>query len=88
MNNVGFIENAGYNIILYECYTMENGNRYYVVLGEHPSQKVPSRYVTWESTNLTSFYWGHYYNNQLNARSDYHERLFQLYEVEKTKTPF
>ena len=73
------MNNAGYKIIKAECYGKTKEHCYYVVLGKKDSD-YGTQYVTWESTDLTSFYWGHYINNDIVAKKDYHQRLLNLYE--------
>lgn len=76
-NNI--IHNAGYEIIDFECYKHTNEHKYYVVLGVARTD-LGTKFVTWESTDLKTFYWGHYINEYVIAKKDYHERLIHLYE--------
>lgn len=70
--------NAGYTIWESKMYrTQENGDNY-VVLAENEKTGM---WVTWECTNGTDFYWGHYYKSQTEATRDYYNRLADKYNV-------
>lgn len=66
--------NAGYKIIKIEHYTED----YAIVLGINSSEQ----YVTWDSKpSENHFFWGHYFNNKINALADYHTRLLSYYNA-------
>lgn len=70
--------NQGYEIIQ----SIEVGNTEFV-LGVNV--KAPSQYVTWECSNKTDYYWGHYINNQLQAIKDLCERVMGKVEYLEQK---
>lgn len=58
-----------------------------IVIGHNPKATV-SPFVTWEYAmhikdceKRESFFWGHYFSNEYNARVDYHERLSNYYRL-------
>ena len=62
-------KNAGYTITDYTMYRhQENGDNYVVLAHNEKS----GMWCTWECTNGTDFYWGHYFNSKTEAihRSD------------------
>lgn len=45
--------------------------------------KAPQPYVTWKCKDKDYYYWGHYFLNQLDARSDLYKRALE--EIKKLK---
>lgn len=74
-------ENEGYVIAIHEQYATSDYNgreiRNYICLGYNPNSKM---WVTWESTDMVSYFWGHYFDRRLHALIDYHRRLTENYE--------
>ena len=70
--------NGGYTII--QSVTVGNTE---FVLGEN--QKAPDPYVTWECTNGTNYYWGHYFGSYHRARTDLFERARALSQREEDR---
>lgn len=77
METNGLIENQGYFIVAHENYGGEGEHVFYIVLGYNPKTK---QYVTWDCVDLRSFFWGHYFENELHAKKDYHDRLKNYYD--------
>ena len=77
--------NAGYLITKWECFEIEDGRNYYIVLGERKT-RFGEQFVTWEckvecdEEPFESFYWGHYFAGRIAALEDYHERLLKEYK--------
>ena len=46
-----------------------------IVLGVHETQ--PNMFVTWECSNKTSYYWGHYFTDLLAAQKDFCKRGYE-----------
>lgn len=79
------MQNAGYNIMESKNYKVTQTYAQGICLGKHESQNCPQRYVTWEyteheETGMFSFYWGHYFENEMDAYKDYYERLANHYD--------
>lgn len=60
-------KNAGYTI----TDSIHIGKAEFVI-GEHP--KAPSRYVTWECSGGTNYFWGHYFPDRRSAEKNLLER--------------
>ena len=79
--------NEGYEIIAAEVYRVKPGQGDRIVLGRMET-KYGVQFVTWESTVReqedgsiqTDYFWGHYFNEEAEARADYHKRLHEKYE--------
>lgn len=71
------IENAGYMIMKYTMYREQENGKNYVVLGHN---KKTDMWCTWECTNGTDFYWGHYFDSKTEATRDYYTRLTSKYD--------
>lgn len=74
--------NAGYHIMQYEVYregVAPSGIEYKnaVVLGLNKK----GMWVTWEWSNSSEFFWGHYFESENDARKDYHARLMNNYDL-------
>lgn len=65
--------NAGYTII--NAYKIGNAE---FVLGYN--ENAPSPYVTWRCENDNNYYWGHYFEDRVQAEKDFLNRGLQ--EVE------
>ena len=78
--------NAGYEIIAAEAYwTYQNGKKSEVVLGKMRTAH-GDQFVTWECTvtpAAADYYWGHYFDNRMDAFADYHKRLLEKYDLTK-----
>lgn len=75
-------ENQGYIIALNEMYAQSakddpNGCKHYICLGYDPDSKM---WVTWESTDMEYYFWGHYFDDHKHALADYHLRLAEHYK--------
>lgn len=83
--------NEGYIIDYKEIYDYsidENENSvtiYAIAIGHNPKTY---QFVTWEykmyvkdQKKSESFFWGHYFYNEYNAKVDYHERLSNYYRL-------
>ena len=80
------MKNAGYNIETIEITNMENDKEHGIALAQN---EATGYWVTWQftydetKTDLNekySFYWGHYFEREKDARADYHRRLLAEYE--------
>lgn len=70
--------NAGYTIEDYTMYrTQENGDNYVVLAHNEKS----GMWCTWDCTNGTYFYWGHYFDSKTEATRDYYTRLADKYNT-------
>ena len=73
--------NAGYEIIAEE-YFFKNGDRAEGVALGRTVKAVGSNFVTWEFAEYKceprSYFWGHYYDSELRARINYHERVLDI----------
>ena len=85
--------NQGYEIITAETYsTTRLGQESRVVLGRMET-KYGVRFVTWECTRWplkwgrmkSDYYWGHYFDDETQARADFHFRLFEKYGGKATR---
>lgn len=76
--------NAGYTIAQHEVYrksnrySSENCTESAVVLARNLKT---GWWATWECRNGNDFFWGHYFETELDARRDYHERLAKNYDM-------
>lgn len=73
-------KNAGYTIRLSTMYREQENGDNYIVLAENENTGM---WCTWECTNGTDFYWGHYFDSRTEAYRDYYTRLASKYD-----TPF
>ena len=71
-------ENAGYTIVG----SMEIGNKE-IVLGQMDSQ-YGTKFVTWECTGGGNYYWGHYFDNELEAKADFCRRSMEEFAFQKS----
>ena len=69
-------KNAGYTIKDYTMYRKEENGENYVVLAHNEKSGM---WCTWNCTNITDFYWGHYFDSETEARKDYYQRLADKY---------
>lgn len=67
---------GGYTVKHYELYRQYEGRQYFVVLAKNEKTGM---WATWECTDGHDFYWGHYFNSELEAWCDYHQRLVLKY---------
>ena len=64
-------KNAGYTIV--NAIEICGGE---VVLGVNELN--PCKYVTWECTNGTNYFWGHYFTDLLTAQKDFCKRGYDI----------
>lgn len=81
--------NEGYKITASETYTASrSGQESRIVLAEKETS-LGKMFVTWESTawplsngsEKADYYWGHYFDDEREARADFHRRLLEKYET-------
>lgn len=81
------MKNAGYTIEEFEATYYEDSFKYSGIVLAH--NKKTNQWCTWyflcnERESITenrwSFYWGHYFDREQDARADYHRRLLAEYE--------
>ena len=72
------IKNASYDIREFTMYREQENGRNYIVLGHNPKNGM---WVTWECTNGTDFYWGHYFDSKTEAKKDYYTRLASKFDL-------
>lgn len=77
--------NEGYEIIAAEtfCIRSWDDGEERIVLGKMDT-RFGTHYVTWESLRHpedegADFFWGHYFDDERQARADYHRRLADHY---------
>lgn len=70
-------KNAGYTIKHYEMYREQENGENFVVLAHNEKSDM---WCTWECTNGTDFYWGHYFDSEMEGWMDYHKRLASKYD--------
>lgn len=80
------MKNAGYSIEQIEIVSMEKNQNHGIALAKNEKT---DWWVTWQFTydemkknkeEKYSFYWGHYFEREKDARADYHRRLLAEYE--------
>lgn len=67
---------AGYEIIQKEVYDKDQEGA--ILLGKHPGKEF-CKWATWDSNKTGGAFWGHYFDNEADARKDFHERLAYQY---------
>ena len=75
--------NQGYEIVAKEVYHHRTVTRDdLIVLGKEET-RLGTQWVTWEGSTdplgRTDYFWGHYFDNEAQARADYHRRLAEHY---------
>lgn len=75
---VDVTKNAGYTIRLYAMYREQENGDNYIVLAENEKTGM---WCTWECTNGTDFYWGHYFDSRIAAIRDYYRRLYEKHDT-------
>ena len=72
---------GNYAVIAGETFMERDGVKYGVVLG-HAKTRHGDMYATWQKTEYQDeaprYDWGHYYDDELCARADYHYRLADM----------
>ena len=67
-------KNAGY--IITNSITIGESE---IVLGVHETR--PNEFVTWECTDKSNYFWGHYIDDKLKAQRDFLERGLKEIEI-------
>lgn len=75
--------NEGFEIVAAEAYTTKTwAKEERVVLGRHET-RYGTQWVTWQSKTSPKdeidYFWGHYFDDEAQARADYHRRLAERY---------
>lgn len=81
------MKNAEYNIETVEITKMEDNFSYGIALAQNEKT---GWWATWcftynemktKKEERYSFYWGHYFEREMDARADYHRRLLAEYQL-------